>query len=72
MRDARTMSAVLAAVAETATAMLLAVAMIMIASGQTMANPAIAKKTGEACGKCHSAPPALNDYGKKYKDSQKK
>jgi hypothetical protein len=46
--------------------------MLMLASGQTMANPAIAKKTGQACGKCHTAPPALNDYGKKYKDSDKK
>jgi cytochrome c553 len=53
-----TMSVVLAA----------AVAMMMLASGQTMASPAIAQKTGEACAKCHSpAPPALNDYGKKYK-----
>ena len=58
MRNVMTMSAVLAA----------AVAMMMLASGQTMASPAIAQKTGEACAKCHSpAPPALNDYGKKYK-----
>jgi hypothetical protein len=41
--------------------------MIVITSAQTMANPAIAKKTGQACAKCHTAPPALNDYGKKYK-----
>ena len=58
MRKVMTTSAVLAA----------AVAMMMLASGQTMANPAIAQKTGEACAKCHApAPPALNDYGKKYK-----
>ena len=58
MRNAMTMSAVLAA----------AVAITMFASGQTMANPAIAQKTGEACTKCHApAPTALNDYGKKYK-----
>ena len=58
MRNVMTMSAVLAA----------AVAVMMLASGQTMASPAIAQKTGEACVKCHSpAPPALNDYGKKYK-----
>jgi hypothetical protein len=57
MRNAMGISAVLAA----------AVAMMMFASGQTMANPEIAKKTGEACAKCHTAPPALNDYGKKYK-----
>ena len=58
MRNVMTMSAVLAA----------AVAIMMFASGQTMASPAIAQKTGEACAKCHSpAPPALNDYGKKSK-----
>ena len=58
MRNVMTMSAVLAA----------AVAMMMLASGQTMASPAIAQKTGEACAKCPApAPPALNDYGKKYK-----
>ena len=58
MRKAMTLSAVLAA----------AVAITMFASGQTMASPAIAQKTGEACAKCHApAPPALNDYGKNYK-----
>ncbi len=57
MRDAMKVSAVLAA----------AFAVMMFASGQSMASPAIAKKTGEACAKCHTAPPALNDYGKKYK-----
>jgi hypothetical protein len=31
------------------------------------ANPTIAKKTGQPCSKCHSAPPTLNSYGKKYK-----
>jgi len=62
MRNAMRVSAVLAA----------AVAVMMFASGQTMANPAIAQKTGQACAKCHTAPPALNDYGKKYKDSEKK
>jgi hypothetical protein len=50
---------------------LIAAAMMMLASGQTMANPAIAKKTGQACAKCHTAPPTLNDYGKKYKESGK-
>jgi len=55
-----TMSAVLAA----------AVAVMMFASGQTIASPAIAQKTGEACAKCHTAPPALNDYGKQYKDKK--
>ena len=58
MRNAMRMSVVLAAVA----------AFMISITGQTMATPAIAQKTGEACAKCHApAPPARNDYGKKYK-----
>jgi nitrate/TMAO reductase-like tetraheme cytochrome c subunit len=72
MRNPKAMSAIMSGAAQTATAILIAIAMIMVVSGQTVANPAMAKKTGQACAKCHSAPPALNDYGKKYKDSQKK
>ena len=49
--------------------LLLAGAMIVIASGQSMANPAIAAKEKKACAACHTAPPALNDAGKKYKAS---
>ena len=60
MRSAMTMTAVLAA----------AVAVMILASGQTKASPAIAQKTGEGCAKCHTAPPALNDYGKQYKDKK--
>ena len=67
MRNLKTMRTISAGAA---TALLIAAAM-MLASGQTMANPAIAQKTGQACAKCHSAPPALNDYGKKYKESGK-
>ena len=67
MRNLKTMRTILAGAA---TAFLIAATM-MLASGQTMANPAIAQKTGQACAKCHSAPPALNDYGKKYKESGK-
>jgi hypothetical protein len=29
------------------------------------------KSTGQPCTKCHTAPPALNKYGKKYKESKK-
>jgi hypothetical protein len=65
------MHAILARAAETGTVILIATAVIMLASGPTMANPAIAQKTGQPCAKCHTAPPALNDYGKKYKESQK-
>ncbi len=54
-------------------AVLFGVAMTFAVTGQTSANPAIAQKTGKACGACHApAPPALNAAGKKYKDSMKK
>ena len=60
---------------KTATAVVLAalvgLAMSLAAVQQASATPAIAKKTGFACGKCHTAPPALNDYGKKYKAGHK-
>ena len=57
MRNAMKISAVLAA----------AVAFVMFASAQSMATPAIAQKEKAPCSKCHTAPPALNDYGKSYK-----
>jgi hypothetical protein len=60
-RDKMKISALLAAV----------VAFMMFASAQSMANPAIAKKTGQACNKCHTAPPTLNDFGKQYKEKNK-
>ena len=71
MRSPRAMSAILAGAAGMAT-VLIAVAMVMLASSQSTATPAIAQKTSQPCAKCHSAPPTLNDYGKKYKDSEKK
>jgi hypothetical protein len=67
----QTMRTILARAVAAGTVILTAGAMIVLASGQTMANPAIAQKTGQPCAKCHTAPPALNDYGKKYKNSQK-
>jgi hypothetical protein len=45
---------------------------IMFAPRPAAANPAIAQKTGKPCTTCHTAAPALNSYGKKYKDSMKK
>lgn len=46
---------------------------IMAASPQpAYATAAIAKSTGQSCAKCHSAPPALNAYGKKYQARHKK
>ncbi len=61
MRDVMRVGAVVAA----------AVAVMMFATAPSMANPAIAQKTGQACNKCHTAPPALNDYGKQYKEKNK-
>lgn len=49
------------------TVLLSAGAIVLLASGQTMANPAMAQKTGKACNACHTTPPALNAAGKKYK-----
>ncbi len=62
----------IAGAAKPATAILMAAAMIIAVSGRTMATPAIAQKTSQPCAKCHTAPPALNDYGKKYKETEKK
>jgi hypothetical protein len=67
----RNLKATRAISAGAAMALLTATAMMVLASGQAVASPAIAQKTGQACAKCHSAPPALNDYGKKYKESGK-
>ena len=35
------------------------------------ANQAIAQKTGKGCPTCHTAPPALNGAGKKFKETGK-
>jgi hypothetical protein len=56
----------------TAMVLLLALAMVAAPPRTAMANPDIAKSTGQPCAKCHTAAPALNSYGKKYKESQKK
>ena len=53
------------------TALLIAFAMVTTTSQPARANPAIAKKTGQSCAKCHTAAPTLNTYGKKYKESHK-
>jgi hypothetical protein len=55
-----------------AAVILIAVATLLVAPRPALANPEMAKKTGQSCAKCHTAPPALNDYGKKYKAEQKK
>jgi hypothetical protein len=53
-------------------AVLVTFAIVTTTSRPAMANAAIAKKTGQPCAKCHTAPPALNSYGKKYQAGQKK
>jgi hypothetical protein len=63
------MRAVVTKVAASASALLLAAAMIVIATGQSFATPAIASKEKKPCTACHTTPPALNDAGKKYKAS---
>lgn len=53
-------------------AILLAGAVLAMATGQSMATKAEGKKTGKKCEACHSDPPEkdLNDFGRKYKASQ--
>ena len=63
------MRAVVTKVAASASALLLAGAMIMIGTGQSLATPAIASKEKKPCAACHTTPPTLNDAGKKYKAS---
>jgi len=53
------------------TALLITFAIVTTTSRPAMATPAIAKKTGNACAKCHTAAPTLNPYGKKYKEGHK-
>ena len=63
------MRTVVTKVAASASALLLAGAMIVIVTGQSMATPAIASKEKKPCTACHTTPPTLNDAGKKYKAS---
>ena len=55
-----------------ATAFILAGLAAVLAPRPALATAAMAKSTGLPCAKCHTAPPALNSYGQKYKDSLKK
>ena len=73
MAKRKSMSHILAlAAAGMAAAILIIFAMVTATSRPATANPNIAKATGQPCAKCHTAPPALNSYGKKYKEGQKK
>lgn len=68
MRNAKTRG-VASRAAAMVSAVLLAGAMIVIGSAQSMATPAIAAKEKKPCAACHTTPPTLNDAGKKYKAS---
>jgi hypothetical protein len=60
--------AMIAGAAGLTSALLLAAAMLVVSPREAAANPAMAQKTGQPCGKCHTAkPPELNSYGKSYK-----
>ena len=48
-------------------AAVMALAISVATPVKVQATPAIAAKEKAPCAKCHTAPPALNDYGKKYK-----
>jgi hypothetical protein len=72
MLNQKTTSPGLTGAIRIAAVIFIASAMMTIASRQTMANPEMAKKTGQPCTQCHTAPPVLNDYGKTYKGSLKK
>jgi hypothetical protein len=71
--NSRTMkTALLAGAAGLSCAALVAAAVLFVSPRQAAANAAIAQKTGQPCGKCHTtAPPALNSYGKSYKSKAK-
>jgi hypothetical protein len=72
MRCSKKIGVVLFGSAGPLAVILIVSAMITVTSRQTMANPKMAQTTGQPCTKCHTAPPALTDYGQKYKDSLKK
>jgi hypothetical protein len=72
MRNSKTISVIVSRAAGTLAVILIVSAIITVTSRQTMATPKMAQTTGQPCTKCHTAPPALNDYGQKYKDSIKK
>jgi hypothetical protein len=50
---------------------LLVLGALTATSQKADANAAIAQKTGKGCPTCHTAPPALNGTGKKYKQTGK-
>jgi hypothetical protein len=52
-------------------AAVMALAISVATPVKVQATPAIASQTKQPCAKCHTSPPTLNDYGKKYKSGGK-
>jgi hypothetical protein len=62
------MTMILAGATGLTAAILVAGTIFTVAPREAAANPAMAQKTGQPCGKCHTAkPPELNAYGKGFK-----
>jgi hypothetical protein len=49
----------------------LLLAVLLFSPNHAKATVAITQQTGKACPVCHTTPPALNDAGKKYKQTGK-
>jgi len=69
MQDTKILTAIFVGVAGLAAALVAGV--IIVAPQPVMATPAIAQKTGHPCTTCHTTPPKLNAYGRKYKAGTK-
>ena len=50
-----------------AAVVVMAMAATAVAPSAVEARPAFAQQTGFPCTRCHTAPPALNGYGKSFK-----
>jgi hypothetical protein len=49
----------------------LLIAVFLLMPNDAKATVELTQKTGAACPVCHTAPPALTDKGKKYKETGK-
>ena len=65
------LSAALSATLAVAAIALIATVMSISLPQSTQASPAISQQTGKGCPVCHTAPPALNAAGKRYKETGK-
>ena len=72
MQEGKIKIAILAGAAGMAAAINIAGRRNLVTPRPAAATPAFAQKTGQPCTKCHTAPPVLNDYGKKYKEGMKR